>query len=354
MGDSKIKVMIVDDSSVIRKIVGEALSNDPHLEVADKAPNGKIALQKMSISKPDIIILDIEMPEMNGFETLKELRKTDKTTKVIMFSSMSRSSAEITLEALSLGANDFVIKPDNVSDISNLFSTLREKLIPRIYSICDLTERAEEKVSHHVRAYSALDSAKVSIVVIGVSTGGPTALEKVIPALPSDLQVPVVIVQHMPPIFTKSLATRLNSISALKVVEASDNQEISRGNVYIAPGGKHIVLDKLDLIRTVIRTNEDPPENSCRPAVDVLFRSAAHAYGKNTLAVVMTGMGADGTKGGKSIVDSGGQLIIQDKASSVVWGMPGSIADAGLAHGIFPLNRIADEICGRVNKPRRI
>ena len=352
MQDSKTKVMIVDDSSVIRKIVGETVGSDPNLEVVDKASNGKIALDKIKISKPDVIILDIEMPEMNGFETLKELRKTDKQTKVIMFSSMSRSSAEITLEALSLGANDFVVKPGDASNIEDLYAKLRKELIPRIYSICRITSKTEEKVYHRILPYPGAGSNRVDIVVVGVSTGGPAALEQVIPLLPANLQVPVVIVQHMPPIFTKSLAVRLDSLSTLGVVEATDGQEISPGNVYIAPGGKHIILKRLDLTRTIIRTNDDPPENSCRPAVDVLFRSAASVYGKHTLAVVMTGMGYDGTKGGKNIVDSGGQLIIQDKESSVVWGMPGSVADAGLAHGIFPLDRIAREICERVSKQR--
>jgi two-component system chemotaxis response regulator CheB len=189
-------------------------------------------------------------------------------------------------------------------------------------------------------------------VVIGVSTGGPSALERVIPKLPGNLAVPVVIVQHMPPVFTRSLAERLDSLSALKVMEAFDGQQIFAGGVFIAPGGKHIVLDRVNLSTTVIRTNDNPPENSCRPAVDVLFRSAATAFGKNTLAVVMTGMGYDGTKGGQQIVDTGGELIIQDKESSVVWGMPGSIAEAGFAQAILPLDSLAKDICARVDRFR--
>ncbi|MDR2338285.1 MAG: chemotaxis response regulator protein-glutamate methylesterase [Deltaproteobacteria bacterium] len=350
---NKVKVMIVDDSSIVRKILGDIITADPNLEVVDKVSNGKIALTKLTISKPDIITLDIEMPELNGLETLKALKQIDQKTKVIMCSSLTKASAKTTLEALSLGANDFITKPEGGVSPAVIFETLKKELIPKIYSACEIVRNTSFK-TQHVLNPASVQNYRVDLVVIGVSTGGPSALEHVIPKLPGNLAVPVIVVQHMPPVFTKSLAERLNSLSALKVMEAFDGQEIFAGGVFIAPGGKHIVLDRLNLATTVIRTNEDPPENSCRPAVDVLFRSAATTFGKNTLALVMTGMGYDGTKGGKQIVDIGGQLIIQDKETSVVWGMPGAIAEAGFAQAILPLDNIAQDILTRVYKFRSL
>jgi len=355
---SKIRVLIIDDAVVIRRIVSDVLGADPDIEVVGTAANGKIGLAKITQVNPDLVTLDVEMPEMDGIATVREIRKTHPKLPVIMFSTLTARGAEATLDALSAGASDYVTKPANVGSVAVAMARIREELIPKIRSLC--AKPAIERpalASALVKPAMAmpfkpgplvLGSAKLpKMVVIGVSTGGPNALAEVIPALPADLPVPVMVVQHMPPVFTRLLAERLNSKSALTVKEAVEGEVVQAGTVYIAPGDYHMTLGR-ELPAGRIKLNREAPENSCRPAVDVLFRSVAARYGAETLAVVMTGMGQDGLRGAEQISEAGGEILAQDEASSVVWGMPGFIARAGLASELIPLSMLAQQITRRV------
>ncbi len=342
---SKIRVLIVDDAVVIRKILTDALSADPQIEVVGTAPNGKIALQKIPQVNPDIITLDVEMPELNGLETLPLLRAQYPKLPVIMFSTLTEKGAASTLEALAAGASDYVTKPANVGNVTASKEAVREELISKIKC---LVPRAALPSSPAPRLNTSIlktgsKGPRVDIITIGVSTGGPNALAATLPKLPKDLNVPIVIVQHMPPMFTKLLAERLNAQSALQVVEATHGQEIKSGTVYIAPGDYHLEVVKISG-KCVTQLHQGPQENSCRPAADVLFRSVAKVYGLHSLGVVLTGMGKDGLRGCELLKEAGAQVIAQDKASSVVWGMPGYVAEAGLADSVLPLDHIPQEL----------
>jgi len=354
---SKIRVLIVDDAVVIRRIVSDVLSADPDIEVVGTAANGKIGLAKIPQVNPDLVTLDVEMPEMDGIETVREIRKKYPKLPVVMFSTLTARGAEATLDALSAGASDYVTKPANVGSVAVAMARIREELIPKIRSLCNKAHverpqaadapKAVRAAPFKPRVPAATGASHPKIVVIGVSTGGPNALAEVIPALPAGLPVPVLIVQHMPPVFTRLLAERLQSRSALKVKEAAEGDEICAGTVYIAPGDYHMAVGN-ELSGRRIHLNRDTPENSCRPAVDVLFRSVAARYGAGTLAVVMTGMGQDGLRGAESVREAGGEVLAQDEATSVVWGMPGFVARAGLASELIPLSMIAQQISERV------
>lgn len=355
----KIRVLVVDDAVVVRRIVSDVLTADSDLEVVGTAANGRIALAKIPQTNPDVVTLDVEMPEMDGLETLAAIRKLHPRLPVIMFSTLTERGATTTLDALTLGASDYVTKPSNVGSVAAAQQSLREQLIPKIKLLCgkvDNSARAAAQfhrnvVSPAARAASVKSSAPIEIVAIGVSTGGPNALAQVIPSLPVDFPVPIVIVQHMPPVFTRLLAERLSAQSALKVREAASGEEVLAGNIYLAPGNYHMIV-KREGPTIRLQTNQDPPENSCRPAVDVLFRSVVEAYGARCLGVILTGMGQDGLRGCERIRESGGRNIVQDEASSVVWGMPGFVARAGLADQTLPLNMIAAEIGRQVAKGR--
>ncbi len=356
-----IRVLIVDDSVVIRRMVGDVLANDPEIEVVGVAANGSIALSKIDALKPDLITLDIEMPVMDGLQTLKELRKLHSNLKIIMFSTLTERGARASLDALSLGANDYVTKPANVGSVAAAQKCLRDELVPKIkcffhrgpVQLSKVSAPSPAKpvvVSPAARPVSASQRVqqRIDVVAIGISTGGPNALMEMIPTLPKNFPVPIVIVQHMPEMFTKLLADRLNEKAAIQVGEASAGNELRPGFALVAPGGFHMTLvRKGNVVETSL--NKDAPENSCRPAVDVLFRSVASLYGANTLAVVMTGMGQDGLLGGKKVKEAGGQVIAQDEESCVVWGMPGAVAKAGLAEELIPLNRLGDAIVRRVH-----
>ncbi len=354
---NKIRVLVVDDAVVVRRIISNVLGDDPALEVAGVAANGKIALDKIARLKPDIITLDIEMPVMDGLQTLTELRKLYPNLPVIMFSTLTERAAAATLDALALGANDYVAKPANVGSVVAAMQCLRDELVPKIKGLCGhpvavtqldvrpVQQPAAFKPAAQLRQPSM--QARVDVVTIGISTGGPNALCALIPQLPADLPVPVVIVQHMPPLFTKLLSQRLAEKSAIQVHEGAGGARLAPGHVWLAPGGYHMVVSRSSA-GPVIRLNQEAQENSCRPAVDVLFRSVVETYGPNVLGVVMTGMGQDGMLGCKRICEAGGQVIVQDETSSVVWGMPGAVAKAGLADAIFPLDRMGAEIVQRV------
>jgi len=353
----KLRVLIVDDAVVVRRILSETLTADPDLEVFSAA-NGRIALQKLDQVSPDIVTLDVEMPELDGIETLKELRKARPLLPVIMFSTLTERGAAATLDALAAGANDYLTKPANVGSVALASARIKEELIPRIKVLCRFRQLSQQAAQSPAAVASVIRPASgvrgpVDVVAIGVSTGGPNALSAILPALPGDLPVPVVIVQHMPPIFTRLLAERLAAQCSVGVEEASPGMILSPGKVIIARGGVHMALRRVGG-RVSVELNNDPPENSCRPAVDALFRSASAAYGARMLGVVLTGMGSDGLRGCEIIREAGGQVIVQDEATSVVWGMPGFVARAGLAESQLPLQQIAFEIVSRTATGRTL
>lgn len=362
---SKIRVLIIDDAVVIRRIVSDVLGGDPDIEVVGTAANGKIGLAKIPQVNPDLVTMDVEMPEMDGLATLRELRKTNRKLPVIMFSTLTGRGASATLDALAAGANDYVTKPANVGSVATAMQRIRDELIPKIKSLTNKaipaatqsktlnrTAAAPATVAKPVfRAAQATRTGVVNAVVIGVSTGGPNALADVIPALPGDLGVPVLIVQHMPPVFTRVLAERLDQKSALRVKEAEHGDVIEPNTVYLAPGDFHLAVSRSGT-GCVVQVNQGLPENSCRPAADVLMRTAAATWGANTLGVVLTGMGQDGLRGAQDIHDAGGQVFVQDEETSVVWGMAGTVAHHGLADKQVPLNEVAAEIVRRVNAGR--
>jgi two-component system, chemotaxis family, protein-glutamate methylesterase/glutaminase len=355
---SRIRILVVDDSVVIRKVLSEALAEDPALEVVGVASDGRIALAKIPLLKPDLVTLDIEMPVMNGLQALAEVRKLYPKLPVIMFSTLTERGAAATLDALSLGASDYVAKPSNTGGYEIAIERIRADLVPKIKALCGVTTlklaplpRSRPIVK--VRARDRNIAPRIEIVAIGTSTGGPNALAEVLPRIPEDFPVPIVVVQHMPPIFTRLLAERLSTRSAIPIEEGSAGTALSPAHAWIAPGNYHMKVIRAGA-SSRLNLNQDPPENSCRPAVDVLFRSVASAYGANVLGVVMTGMGSDGVLGAQNIRDAGGDVIIQDEASSVVWGMPGLVHASGLDDAAYAVDQLAAEITRRVRQSRAV
>jgi two-component system chemotaxis response regulator CheB len=347
-----IRVMVVDDSVVVRKIVTDVLSADPDIEVVGTAVNGRIAVAKLEQLKPELVTMDIEMPEMNGIEAVRAIRAGQGGTAhsrvpIVMFSTLTERGASATLDALSAGANEYVTKPANVGSVSQSMESVREQLIPKIKALtgrpATVGPAAAPPPPPRPAAPRTGPGKKPEVLVIGSSTGGPEALAQVLSKLPANLPVPVLIVQHMPPVFTRQFAQRLDRLSPLRVVEAADGSPLVPGTVHLAPGDHHLVVRKTARgLHTAL--NQGPPENFCRPAVDPLFRSAVSAYDGAVLAVVLTGMGSDGRNGAAEIRSAGGTVVVQDQATSVVWGMPGAISQAGLADEILPLDRIPDAI----------
>lgn len=355
----KIRILIVDDAIVIRRLLADELARDPALEVVGTAANGRIALARMTQATPDIVILDVEMPEMNGLATLAELRKTYPRLPVIMFSALTERGAEATLDALALGAADYFTKPSQTGSVEASLAVIREQLIPKIKALCTkaapperiskgaLLGQSASLVEAQANLRPAAQTGSIEVLAVGVSTGGPTALGEIFRRLPANFPVPIVIVQHMPPMFTKLLADRLSAEFAIRVHEGSMDSVLEPGHGWIAPGDHHMIVVR-DGTRVRLRLHRDPPENSCRPAVDVLLRSVARTFGPHSLTVILTGMGQDGLRGCEAIREAGGQILAQDEASSVVWGMPGQVVRAGLADKVLPLGSIADEILQRV------
>ena len=354
----KARVLVVDDAVVVRKVLSDALARDPALEVVGSAANGRMALAKLPQLRPDIVLLDIEMPEMNGLETIPELRKLSPRIPIIMFSTLTERGAAATLDALALGASDYVTKPSNL-DMEATSRAITGELIPKIKALCRIGSPFSVPAPCATPARAALRASKApllsapaKIVAIGVSTGGPEALARVIPCLPANLPVPIVIAQHMPPIFTSMLASRLSEKSSIPVRECKPGELLGSGVAWIAPGDYHMVL-KAEGRAIRLQTHQGPRENFCRPSVDVLFRSVADLFGPRALAVILTGMGQDGFKGCEALAAKGARIVVQDEASSVVWGMPGFVARAGLADKILPLDSIGSEIVRSVSSVSR-
>lgn len=341
----KIRVLVVDDSVVIRRVVSEELSAQPDLEVVGTASTGRIAVAKVAQLTPDLVILDVEMPDIDGLAALAQIRKSHPKIPVIMFSALTEVGAAATLEALSLGAADFFTKPSGPGGLEESRSVLRSELIPAIRALCPPKMAAPAKALPAASVRSGAN-ARIDLLAIGASTGGPNALAELFIGLPPSFPVPILVVQHMPPMFTRLLSERLSKNSEIPTVEAASGVEITPGKAWMAPGGYHLeVVRQGTQLRT--RIHQEPPENSCRPAVDPLFRSVAKACGANCLAVVMTGMGQDGLRGCEAIRAAGGQVLTQDESTSVVWGMPGFVTRAGLADKVVPLPMLAREIIRR-------
>ena len=352
----RIRVLVVDDSAVMRKVITGILAEDPAIEVADTAVDGRLALSKLASLQPDVVTLDVEMPVMNGLETLAEIRKISPSLPVIMFSTLTERGAAVTVEALTLGASDYCAKPTQTSNPAAARESIRGELLPKIKALCAprpaLAPPAPRAAAELPLVPRRAAGRPVQIVAIGISTGGPSALSRVLPRFPQSLPVPIVIVQHMPAVFTGLLAGRLSANSEMFVAEGKDGTVLRAGQAWIAPGDLHMTVAR-EGNTCRLHMNTGPKENFCRPSVDVLFRSVAEVYGPNALAVVMTGMGSDGLFGSKRIREAGGEVIVQDESSSVVWGMPGMVHAAGQADGVYSLDSLADEITRRVLQSRR-
>jgi two-component system chemotaxis response regulator CheB len=348
MSQEKIRVLIVDDSSVVRKVLAEILSADPALEVVGTAANGKLALDAVTRLEPDVVTLDVEMPEMDGIETVKRLRKTHNRLPIIMFSAFTDRGSSATVRALANGASDYVLKPANSGHSRDV---IRDQLVSKIKLLVNRGRDGDVRARPGVRAeLTEIPIHRIDAVAIGTSTGGPSALAQVIPRLPKSFAAPILIVQHMPKMFTRLLAERLHERSPLEVVEAQDCEEVVAGKVYIAPGDYHLEVRRVGG-KVVTHLQQGPSEHSCRPAMDVLLRSVVDVYGSRALGVILTGMGQDGFKGCELLRKAGGIVLAQDQESSVVWGMPGYVAQAGLAEAVVPINGVAGEILKRVRAP---
>ena len=350
-----VRVLLVDDSAVIRGLVSRWLTAERRIELVGTAVNGKLGVEEAAKHKPDVVILDIEMPVMDGITALPEILKVAPGARVIMASTLTKRGAEVTIKALSLGASEYLPKPEatSIGGAEGYKRDLIEKVValgqrpPRLAQNAGrfATNAASQKAPAGVAPRLAPGKLTVrpEALFIGSSTGGPEALYRVIAALAGKVQVPVFITQHMPAMFTRILAEHLSSKTGAKVIEAQHDAPVEPGVFHIAPGDHHMTLSRsLGVVRT--RLNQDPPVNFCRPAVDPMLQSAATLYGAKALTVILTGMGSDGREGVRALNKLGGYTIVQDQPSSVVWGMPGAVAEAGLANTIKPLEQVAPAI----------
>ena len=343
-----MRVLIVDDSVVFRSQIKAALEGNPGVEVVGTANNGKIALQKLAQSSVDLVTLDMEMPEMSGLETISEIKKAKFPVRIIVFSSHTTRGSVAALDALTAGADDFVAKPSG-DDLTyeNAAEKIRNELLPKIMQFsktssalnANLTTVAAPDLSKFKYAKKEICTFSPSVIVIGSSTGGPPALEQIVKELVLPFRIPILIAQHMPPLFTAMLAERLGKISGIQAFEATDKMQIKPNCIYVAPGNYHMKIEKVGM-SYFTSLNQDPPRNSVRPAVDVLFESAAEIFGPKVMSFVLTGMGQDGLVGARAIKEKGGGVMIQNRASSVVFGMPGAIFNAGFQDDVGDLIQI--------------
>lgn len=369
MTQTRLTVLIVDDSPVFRKVLTTVLEEDPRFQIVNKARNGHEALDMVRKLRPDVVILDVEMPVLDGLSTLKALRTSFGDIDVIMFSSLTSAGAEVTFQALDGGAFDFVPKPETRS-IEDGLASIRKELTPKLTFLH--TRKTLREVSSGMRfqhrpkpspnrglarrnaAAAPLPAPRAEVrrvVALGISTGGPRALAQMVPALPANFPVGLLIVQHMPPVFTGALAKRLNESAALEVQEAVDGQEIKQGMVLLAPGGRHMTVQPdgraASLVR--IRLTDTPPVHNCRPSVDVLFDSVNGVYGAEAVGVIMTGMGSDGVEALRRMKQRGAYIIAQNEATCTVYGMPRKPVEEGLADDVVPLDQVASAITRAVS-----
>ncbi|MEO5988895.1 MAG: chemotaxis response regulator protein-glutamate methylesterase [Candidatus Eisenbacteria bacterium] len=364
---SSIRVLIVDDSVTVRQLVVDALSTDPELQVVGTAANGVLALSMLARTQPDCIVLDLDMPVMDGLEFLQRLRAGYPRLPVIVFSTLTTHGAESTLAAMWNGASDYVAKPQ-AGDYDSALRQTRAELVYRIKAFAHRSRSAPSAPSASAsrtsagragqsgaapvqpfHATPATPAVRASLVAIGASTGGPRALVDILSAMPGDLEAPVLVVQHMPPLFTRHFADGLAAQCELVVREAEHGVVLEPGTVWIAPGDHHMTISR-DGAMVRVWLDKDPHENACRPSVDPMLRSVARVHGAGALAVILTGMGSDGMLGCRAIREAHGQVVAQDEATSVVWGMPGSVVRAELAQAVLPVESIASEIVQRVRR----
>ena len=322
----KIKVIVVDDSEVYRKVLRDALKGHPEIDVVSESHNGRLALPRIKFHRPDYIILDVNMPDMGGIETLENLKEMGSGAKVIMFSSASKESASITFESLRLGAIDFISKP-NISNLEKLSSYIETHLIHKILSLEKSHRKSHEKVKvSQPTVKKAALTRTFEICAIGVSTGGPVALQKYFRHIKKDIKGAILVVQHMPEVFTKHFAESLDQQFPLIFHEARDGQKIEKGNVYIAPGGKHFLVTKKNNEYYCKITNDEPRE-FCRPSIDNLFESVAKEAPNKSIAIVMTGMGHDGTMGMQALKEVNGFTMVQSLDSCLIKSMPSNVME---------------------------
>jgi len=361
-----IKVLVVDDSNVVQRMICEILSEDSEIEVVGTAKHGREGLDKVEELAPHVVVLDMEMPLMDGLEMLRELRQTHKISPaVIIFSHLTERGAEITLDALALGAQDFITKPRAFGDYQEVMQLMRGMLIEKVKLFGKLqVKRQQRKAKQNPQESVKIQpksepSTKVvpssdptastgsnvlpEIIAIGVSVGGPPALTELLSNLTPDLSVPVVVVQHMPALYIEHFARRVDAQSQVKVVEAVHGQQLEPATVYIAPGDFHMVLEKLGEYNCLF-TKKEEPVHACRPSIDVLFQSVSKVYGKKSLCVILTGVGKDGVDGCRAIHKSGGRVIAQDEETSLVWGTPGKVVELGISNEVLPISDIAPAI----------
>ena len=354
MTDAPVRILIVDDSALYRLAIRHSLEDLPGVMIVGVAKDGADALQQIEECDPDLLTLDVRMPDTGGIEVLQEINRRRLRPKAIMVSSLTAHGAQATTEALLEGAFDFILKPSSTDSTENrrlLTDALAEKITAFRQTSRDIGAMEPGAVSVPVLGTTAQPSKVVSCqaVVVGVSTGGPAALKQVLPALPADLPVPVLVVQHMPAQYTRALAGRLDKLCQLNVVEAASGSEVKPGSVLVAPGGRQMKLRPRDG-RVFAQITDDAPENGCRPAVDYLLRSVVSVFGGDVLSVVMTGMGRDGLLGCQLLKEQGGVVFTQHPRGCVVFGMPKAVMDGGLADRVLPLGRIAPAIVSHVER----
>lgn len=347
-----IRVLVVDDSAIARRLIVDALSNDPEIEVVGTAHNGRAALDRIAQLSPDVVTLDVEMPELDGLQTVALLRKTHSKLAVVMCSALTERGAITTLDALGAGANDYITKPSRSESVAAAVEHVRGQLVRKVKALgrratalpaLESPPRVEVAAPPRPSASTLFSGG---LIAIGASTGGPAALAELLPKLAREVTLPIVITQHMPPVFTTQFAARLAKLSGIPVREAAHGDRVAPGTAWVAPGDHHLTVEN-DGPELRIAIHQGPPENFCRPAVDVMFRSVAAACGRRVIAVVLTGMGQDGCLGARDIRAAGGQVLAQDEASSVVWGMPGAVVRAQLADRVLPLDQLDAEIAHR-------
>lgn len=358
-GAGPIRVLVVDDSAVIRGLITRLLESDPELAVVGSVGNGQMAIGTCQRQSVDVVVLDIEMPVMDGLTALPQILAAAPEVKVIMASTLTQRNAQISLKALQAGAADYVAKPSSGSEIQNA-QEFRRELVEKVKALGaagrkrriargDVPPRGELPFRPPAAAVKPQTKGAIKlrpanqrppeVIAIGSSTGGPQALIAVLSKFPNSIRLPILITQHMPATFTSILAEHLSRASGWPCAEGVDGEPVRANRIYVAPGDFHMKV-AVENGGKVIRLSKEPPENFCRPAVDPMFRSVAQAYGAGVLAVVLTGMGSDGAKGARVVADAGGSVIAQDEATSVVWGMPGATAAAGVCSAVLPLPEI--------------